>query len=168
MMSAPNQFHLRWRGQVSGPFTREAVLQKLDDHEISVWHEVQHGGAWMSLEEFLQRERKDKQRAAADAAVPVDSGPRASTPPPVPVVFSKPVANSKFRPKKMKWFAALGLALGFTGAHNFYAGYWGTAIAQLLLTVVTVALGFGIFAAWLWAMIELLLVHTDQRGVRMI
>lgn len=167
MMSAPNQFHLRWRGQVSGPFSREALLQKLDDHEIGVWHEVQHGGEWMTLEEFLEGERKEKQRAAANAKAAA-SAPQAQVPLPVPVMFSKPVTNSKFRPKKMKWFAVLGLTLGFAGAHNFYAGYWGTAIAQLLLTVVTVALGFGIFAAWLWALIELLLVHTDRRGVRMI
>lgn len=168
MMSLPNQFHVRWRGQVSGPFSREAILQKLDDHEIGVWHEVQHDGEWMTLEEFLEGERKEKQRAAAASAKAVESAPLTPAPPPVPVMFSKPVKNSKFRPKRMKWFAVLGLALGFAGAHNFYAGYWGTAIAQLLLTVVTVALGFGIFAAWLWALIELLLVHTDRRGVRMI
>jgi TM2 domain-containing membrane protein YozV len=167
-MSAPNQFHLRWRGQVSGPFSREALFQKLDDHEISVWHEVQHGGAWMTLEEFLEGERKEKQRAAAANANPMESAPQSQAPPPVPVMFSKPVTNSKFRPKKMNFFAVLGLTLGFAGAHNFYAGYWGTALAQVLLTAVTVTLGFGIFAAWLWALIELLLVHTDRRGVRMI
>lgn len=169
MMITPEQFLLRWRGQVSGPFSREVVMQKLDDHEIGVWHEVQHGGEWMTLEEIFARERKEKQRdmVSASAAAPVDSGPRVPVPPPVPAMLSKPIATSKFRPKKMKWFAALGFTLGFVGAHNFYAGYWGTAVAQLLLTVVTVALGFGIFAAWLWAMIELLLVHTDWRGVRM-
>ena len=172
MMSAKRQFLLRWRGQVSGPFPRELVLQKLDDHEIGMWHEIQSDGEWVTLEEFFERERQEKaretQRAAAEKPQPLPPVFHGAAPPPVAVAAPVWLDARKFRPKKMKWFAALGLALGFVGAHNFYAGYWGTALVQVLLTAVTVALGFGIFAAWLWAMIELLLVHTDRRGVRMI
>lgn len=172
MISATPQFLLRWRGQVSGPFPREVILQKLDDQEIGVWHEVQSGGEWTTLDEFLEGERKEKLRAAQRTAAEISPPllPAFGSPAPPPVALRPPaaLAASKFSPKKMKWFAVLGLAFGFVGAHNFYAGYWGTALAQLVLTAVTIALGFGIFAAWLWAMIELLLVHTDRRGVRMI
>src|SRR5207344_2131266 len=41
-----------------------------------------------------------------------------------------PSKPTKFRNRKL--FMALGLLLGFTGAHNFYAGYWGTALLQIL------------------------------------
>jgi TM2 domain-containing membrane protein YozV len=65
-------------------------------------------------------------------------------------------------------FIAAGFLLGFLGAHNFYAGYRSTAIAQLLLTGVLFSLGFGLIATWLWALLELLVVHSDHRGVPMV
>jgi len=64
-------------------------------------------------------------------------------------------------------FIISGLLLGFLGIHNFYAGYWGTAVIQLLATIVLSALGFGIIFTWIWAMIELLVVHSDARGTLM-
>jgi TM2 domain-containing membrane protein YozV len=66
--------------------------------------------------------------------------------------------------RNRKVFVVLGLLIGFTGAHNFYAGYWGTAVVQIILSGVTWALGFGIIIPWLWALIELVVVHSDARG----
>ena len=179
-MNDDEQMSLRWRGQVSGPFPLTRILQMLDDHEIGTWHEVQYQGRWLALEELLQvRERERQPRLAPPpavrmAAAPVEV-PRPTAGGPAPVAAATtvaPAANlaeapARFRPRSYRLFAALGLLLGFTGAHNFYAGYWGTAVAQVILTVLTWWLGFGIIAAWLWAWLELLLVHTDRRGVRM-
>lgn len=179
-MSDADQRLLRWRGQQTGPHALPAILQMLDEHEIGLWHEIQHEGRWLTLEEFLKQreqqqavaeaqERKrlvaEEQRQLAEALPsPVPPAP----PPPSPTTtVGIAVPEARFRPRSMKLFAALGLFLGFTGAHNFYAGYRGTAVAQLLLTILTLWLGFGFFATWLWAMIELLVVHTDHRGVRM-
>jgi hypothetical protein len=173
-MSEPEQFLLRWRGQTTGPFAWPAILQMLDEHEIGLWHEIQHQGRWLPLGEFLQA------RSGA-AAAPARKGPikvqPLPEPAPAPPESAPPVtvetqpepaaAAPRFRPKSLKAFIGLGVFLGFVGAHNFYAGYRATAVAQLLLTGLTCWLGFGFFVTWLWAFIELLVVHTDGRGVRM-
>lgn len=183
-MNDDEQLLLRWRGQVSGPFTLARILQMLDEREIGTWHEVQHEGRWIPLEDILQSRQRDSAPRLAPAPpsqrkqTPIEvPRPTAGGPAPVaPAVAAAagappPPAQSgtqaRFHPKSYRLFAGLGLALGFTGAHNFYAGYWGTAVAQIILTALTWWLGFGIIAAWLWAWLELLLVHTDRRGVRM-
>lgn len=70
----------------------------------------------------------------------------------------EPVAKNKMT------FILLGVFLGALGAHNFYAGYRGKAIAQLCLSVLT--LGYGSPMAWLWAVIEICVVNQDSRGVQ--
>jgi TM2 domain-containing membrane protein YozV len=179
-MSDFQSYLLRWRGQVSGPFPREIILQKLDENEIGLWHEIKHQGNWLTLEEFLAlsaTEEREREPVRAQIKAEMDEAatpPRRPEPAPLPVTgggmpgAGEAAAQPLYRPKSMKLFCFLGLTLGFAGVHNFYARYWGTAIAQVLLTVATCWLGLGIVAAWLWAMIELFLVHTDQRGVRMV
>jgi hypothetical protein len=177
-MNDEESLPLRWRGQVSGPLPLERILRMLDEHEIGTWHEVQYQGRWLTLEEFLQlREQKRAARALppvprrepVGSAQPLTPGsaPAQATGSAPGTVTPAVGAPARFRPKRFPVFAALGLALGFVGAHNLYAGYWGTAIAQLLLTAATWWLGFGFIATWLWALLELLLVHTDRRGVRL-
>jgi TM2 domain-containing membrane protein YozV len=61
-----------------------------------------------------------------------------------------------------------GIFLGIFGAHNFYLGYNGKAIAQLLITVLS--LGFLAFISAIWALIESIMIFTspmpvDGRGV---
>jgi hypothetical protein len=183
-MTDASNHRLRWRGQVSGPFPLETVLQRLDENEIGLWHEIEIGGAWLTLEEFLahrEREAKaeaEKERQQSMPAVwqhesELDPTPAVATLQPEQSKTEAPPTRPSFegpryRPRSMRCFNVLGLTLGFLGAHNLYAGYWGTAVAQVLFTALTCWLGFGIFGTWLWAMIELLLVHTDRRGVRMI
>lgn len=54
----------------------------------------------------------------------------------------------------------LGLFLGTLGIHNFYLGYAGKGIAQLLMTI----LSFGLLSpvTWLWSLIESILILTDS------
>ena len=51
-----------------------------------------------------------------------------------------------------------GIVFGGLGIHNFYLGYNGKAIAQLLIT----CLSFGIlsFVSWTWGFIEGILILT--------
>ena len=53
----------------------------------------------------------------------------------------------------------LGVFLGSLGIHNFYLGYTGKALAQLLITV----LSFGIlsFVSGVWGLIEGIMILTD-------
>lgn len=54
----------------------------------------------------------------------------------------------------------LGLLLGGLGIHNFYLGYTGKAVAQLLITV----LSFGLlaFVPAIWGAIEGVMILTDK------
>ncbi len=59
--------------------------------------------------------------------------------------------------------------LGAFGASNFYLGHTGKAIAQLLITVLS--LGILSVVSWIWALIEAIMMYTssvpvmDARGL---
>ena len=54
----------------------------------------------------------------------------------------------------------LGILLGALGVHNFYLGYTGKGIAQLLITI----LSFGLLSivSGIWALIESIMILTDK------
>lgn len=64
-------------------------------------------------------------------------------------------------------FILLGIFLGGLGIHNFYAGYYGRGIAQLLLSLS----GICLFIPWLlvciWVLIEICVVTQDASGNRL-
>ena len=68
----------------------------------------------------------------------------------------------------------LGIFLGSLGIHNFYLGYTGKAVAQLLLTIIGwAACGIGPFAAAIWGLIEGIeilsgYIKTDANGVPLV
>lgn len=72
-------------------------------------------------------------------------------------------------PGKSKLAAGLlGILLGHFGVHNFYLGYTGKAVAQLLITLLTC--GFGALISWVWGLVEGIMILTgkidkDARGV---
>lgn len=62
----------------------------------------------------------------------------------------------------------LAIFLGALGVHNFYLGYIGKAVAQLLITVLSC--GVLSFISYIWAVIEGVLIltgsiKTDANGV---
>lgn len=57
----------------------------------------------------------------------------------------------------------LGIFLGSLGVHNFYLGYTGKAVAQLLITVLT--LGIGSIITGIWGLIEGILILTGSINV---
>ena len=62
----------------------------------------------------------------------------------------------------------LGIFLGSLGVHNFYLGYTGKAIAQLLISLLTC--GFGAVASGVWGLVEGILILTgsiskDAKGI---
>lgn len=60
-------------------------------------------------------------------------------------------------------YIVLALVFGEIGVHNFYAGYFGRGVAQLLITVLSFGLLFWI--PWIWAVIEICAVDHDGKGV---
>ena len=56
MSTAPEpQFLLLWKGRQSGPFSVEAIREKLNSGEISRMHQVNFKGKWIVLDEFLEK-----------------------------------------------------------------------------------------------------------------
>lgn len=66
-------------------------------------------------------------------------------------------------PRKSKIAAGLlGILIGWLGIHNFYLGYTGKALAQLLMSI----LSFGAlsFISGIWGLVEGVLILTSQPG----
>lgn len=77
-------------------------------------------------------------------------------------------AQMAVAPSKSKMAAGLfGIFLGGLGVHNFYLGYTGKAVAQLLITVLTC--GAGLVVSGTWGFIEGILIlcgniNKDGKG----
>lgn len=80
--------------------------------------------------------------------------------------------------QKSKLAAGLfGIFLGALGVHNFYLGFTGKAVAQLLLTLIGWMLfGLGLVVAWIWGFVEGILIlcstygsnwHRDAKGIEL-
>ncbi len=67
------------------------------------------------------------------------------------------------RPKDKVVYAMLGCLLGYLGIHNFYAGYVGRGIAQLLISVLS--MGFLFFIPMIWAIVEVCTIEYDAYGI---
>lgn len=65
-------------------------------------------------------------------------------------------------------YILLGLFLGGLGVHNFYAGYTGKAVAQLLLTLLLFWTIVVPIAVTIWIIIEVCTVDRDAFGQRMV
>ncbi len=78
-----------------------------------------------------------------------------------------PVAIPASFPKSRVAYVLLGIFLGGLGIHNFYAGYVGRAIAQLLITLFIGWLIVPLIIVFIWVIIEVIAMTHDARGVRM-
>jgi TM2 domain-containing membrane protein YozV len=179
-MSETQEYSLRWRGRQSGPYPVSEINRMLDDHEIGVEHEILCQDAWITLEEFFSITQKADDPAPPAPKPAIPTMPLAPQPVPLPrekssslrfKVSVTPAAQAgakEGRPRYRLAFAMLAVLAGFSGAHNFYARQWLTGLLQLLLSVATSLMGFGIIASWLWAMAEAVIVRKDGHGVEMI
>lgn len=80
-------------------------------------------------------------------------------------VATQNAATAPQKPKKSHiGFILLGFFLGTLGIHNFYAGYMGKGIAQLLITLFLWWLVLPIIIVWVWNIVEIITVKTDADG----
>ena len=83
-------------------------------------------------------------------------------------------APNGYQPKSKLVAGLLGIFIGSLGIHNFYLGYTGKAIAQLLLTCVGwIACGIGPAVASIWGLVEGIMILTgsinkDGKGVPLV
>lgn len=69
----------------------------------------------------------------------------------------------RFMPKSRLAYILLALFLGCFGIHNFYAGYKGKGLIQLLITAIS--FGWLSVVSWIWAIIDIITVTKDKNGV---
>jgi TM2 domain-containing membrane protein YozV len=190
-MSEPQEYTLRWRGREAGPYPVPEINRQLDEHEIGMGHEIFYQDKWITLEEFFAALPKPGAPAPAEQTPSLRFPPTVASPPaPIrtttrerssPLLFKVSVSSPSappparadgstrdLRPRHRLVFALLGILAGFLGAHNFYARQWLTGLLQLLLSIATSLMGFGIIASWLWAMAEVVIVRKDGDGIEMI
>lgn len=63
-------------------------------------------------------------------------------------------------------YILLALFLGGFGVHNFYAGYYKRAVAQLILTILApFTLGITALVNFVWIFINIFMIQKDAKGV---
>ena len=82
-------------------------------------------------------------------------------------VESNTTSNTEVKPKSKMAAGLLGIFLGCFGVHNFYLGYTGKAVGQLLITVLSCFILSPISA--IWGLIEGIMIlsgsiNTDAEG----
>ncbi len=53
-MSRPTQFRLRWKGAVTGPFPLVRVSEMLRAGEISLLHNIEVDGSWLTVRDYFR------------------------------------------------------------------------------------------------------------------
>lgn len=81
---------------------------------------------------------------------------RPDTSAPQPTVITITLQKSRFI------YILLAIFLGSLGIHNFYAGRMGSAVAQLLISLLSCGILSPI--TWIWAIIDIITVKTDGEG----
>ncbi len=69
-------------------------------------------------------------------------------------------SSSTNKPKSKIAAGLLGIFLGAFGVHNFYLGYTGKAVAQLLISLLSC--GFLAFASSIWGLVEGIMILTGS------
>jgi TM2 domain-containing membrane protein YozV len=91
-----------------------------------------------------------------------DAGLRASG---IPRISNASASQIVVRAGKSRGlFIILGVLLGLFGIHNFYAGYYGKGVLQLLITITWGMIYIGIIITGTWVLIDLYTVRRDANG----
>ena len=75
------------------------------------------------------------------------------------------IALTIAQPKERTVYVLLGIFLGWLGIHNFYAGYSGRGVAQILMTLFIGWLIFPLLIITIWNIVEVCTVKKDANGV---
>lgn len=152
-----NYFYLS-NGQRYGPVAEGELRALVAQGRVSVsdlvWREGM--GAWAPAHEAL------------GIAMPPPPPAYAAPPAPAQTVLVGPppaAVAAQAGQKDRVAFVLLGVFLGALGVHNFFAGYTGRAVAQLLITILVGWLVVPLVAVWIWNIVEVITVTKDAHGV---
>ena len=80
-MSRPNEFRLRWKGAITGPFPLVRVSEMLRTGDISLLHNIEVDGSWMTVRDYFRAIGLSRIPSASSLDA---SGLGVDTPPPPP------------------------------------------------------------------------------------
>jgi len=175
-------YPMRWRGRETGDFSIADIEERLDAHEIGLWHEIQHDGRWVTLREFIDATGKISRALKRKANVL-----------PTPEAELEAEAAAAARGLSRRWrmaYATVGLlypALGLIialfaatdasaalvyagvglGLHNLYVSRWLIGALQIAIALTFVSLGWTTLWLGFWPAIEVIFVWRDGRGFAM-
>lgn len=78
---------------------------------------------------------------------------------------AQPVAPAQPGAKSKMCAGLLGIFLGAFGVHNFYLGYTGKAVAQLLICILGSCIAIGPAISSVWGLIEGIMILTGSINV---
>lgn len=165
-------YYLLINGQQTGPYAAQDVQQML--RQNAVGYETQFWKDGMSSWETIGSQRNLFETSYAPQQQLYQNQAYQQTQyqqqQPINVYHQQPllvqpvyINSSKSRVS----YILLGLFLGGLGIHNFYAGYTGRGIAQLLLSLFLFWTVVVPIAVCIWVIIEVCTIDTDASGVRM-
>jgi hypothetical protein len=175
-------YPMRWRGRETAPLSIADIEERLDAHEIGLWHEIQHEGRWVTLKDFIDATGKISRALK-----------RKTMPTPLPEATQDPEATAAAKGLSRRWrmaYATLGLlyptislvvallaaseagvALVYAGIglglHNLYANRWSIGALQIAVALTFVSLGWTTLWLGFWPAIEVIFVWRDGRGFAM-
>ena len=166
-------YYLLVNGQRTGPYTAQDVQRMLRQNAIGYETQFWKDGMFSWETVGSQRNLFETFYAPSSPQQPVQQQYQQQPQfqqQPINIYHQQPmviqpvfIGSSKSRVT----FILLGFFLGGLGIHNFYAGYAGKGVAQLLLNLFlfwTVIVPLGIL---IWVLIEICTVDTDANGIRM-
>lgn len=109
---------------------------------------------WDSEELNYQKTTEEMTKMPIGDEFRTEGRPYASAP--QPTVITMPP------PKSRLIYILLAIFLGGLGIHNFYAGRMGSAVAQLLITLLSC--GILSLITLIWVIIDIITVRTDGEG----
>jgi TM2 domain-containing membrane protein YozV len=159
-------YYLMHNGQKTGPYNEQEIRHML--FQGAVGFETKYWGDGMFSWEPLGSSPVFNTRGTA---APANYAARPTQPhAPISPYVAQPVAMYPAvytSGKSRVTYILLALFLGGLGIHNFYAGYTGKGVAQLLMNLflfwtIIVPLAIGI-----WVIVEAITVETDANGYRL-
>lgn len=115
---------------------------------------------------FLTHPLPNQEPAAAPLFNSLGYGPPRAIPSPAPrpVYIPADLAVDPSLPRKNRiTYILLGVLLGALGAHSFYAGSMKKGYVQLGITLLS--FGFAGLMVWIWAIIDICTITTDNDGI---
>ena len=157
--------YLDRQGQRMGPYSVDEINQFLVTGQVLITDMAWHGGLdeWVPLDQV-----PGVQNVALPPSTPHPLWNSPSSAPPTAQAHVQMVAPVQVvqvvASKSRTAYVLLGLFLGGLGIHNFYAGYAGRGVAQLLITLFGGWMCFPWIAVMVWVLVEVCSVTQDAQG----